>query len=238
MELKSNNILPLYLQLTDQIRKDIENGIYKRGQKIPTELELCDLYKVSRITVRKALKELEKENLLVRERGKGTFIATVMLRRDIAHNTSFTKICQATNQTPGAKTIKSVIEDATPEDMEALNLPEGSKVIVLERIRYANSVPVAIEFSRFPERFSFLLDEDLNNASLISILSEQYGITFNNSSYKIIKLVYATYEQARYLSLSTGYPLISIASLSNDADGTPCHRSLQLIVGDKFELYI
>ena len=61
---------------------------------------------------------------------------------------------------------------------------------------------------------------------------------FTNSSYKVIKLVYATYEQAKYLSLSPGYPLISIASLSNDADGTPSHRSLQLIVGDKFELYI
>lgn len=238
MELQNDNILPLYLQLTDKIRKDIDSGIYKRGQKIPTELELCDLYGVSRITVRKALNELEKENLLVRERGKGTFVATVMLRRDIAHNTSFTKICQATNQTPGAKTIKSVIEDATQEDKEALNLAEGSRVIVLERIRYANSVPVAIEFSRFPERFSFLLDEDLNNASLISILSEKHGITFTNSSYKIIKLVFATYEQAHYLSLSSGYPLISISSLSNDADGVPSHRSLQLIVGDKFELYI
>lgn len=238
MELKNDNILPLYLQLTEQLRKDIESGVYKRGQKIPTELELCDLYKVSRITVRKALKELEKENLLVRERGKGTFISMVMLRRDIAHNTSFTKICQATNQTPGAKTIKSVIEEATEEDQEALKLPPGSRVIVLERIRYANSVPVAIEFSRFPERFSFLLDEDLNNASLLSILSEKYGIKFTNSSYKVIKLVYAAYEQAKYLSLSPGYPLISIASLSNDADGTPSHRSLQLIVGDKFELYI
>lgn len=238
MDLQHKDFMPLYSQLTEQLKKEIENGTYKRGQKIPTEMELCELYKVSRITVRNALNELEKENLIIRRRGTGTFVAPVMLKRDVSHNSSFTEICQATHQTPGAKTIKSVIEPATQEDTELLKLPPDARVIVLERIRYANGTPVSIEISRFPERFSFLLEEDLNDRSLIAVLRDHYHITFTPGCPKTIKLVYATYEQAKYLSLSAGYPLISIASLSNDQNGDPAHRSRQLIVGDKFELYV
>ena len=229
---------PLYLQLKNQLLENISAGVYAKGQKIPTENELAQNFSVSRITVRKALKELEQEGLLVRHQGKGTFVTDHSLRRDISHNSSFSDICQATGLTPGARTIKSVIEDATDSDIKELGISPDSKVIVLERIRYADSNPVAIEFSRFPESFSFLIEEDLNNASLIELLSEKYDIHFTSTSTKTLKLVYATYEQAKYLSLPKGYPLISIACVSYDANRKPCHRSLQLIVGDKFELYV
>lgn len=229
---------PLYLQLKNQLLDDISAGVYTKGQRIPTENELAQTFSVSRITVRKALKELEQEGLLVRRQGKGTFVADHSLRRDILHNSSFTEICRSAGLTPGARTIKSVIEDATPSDVAELGIAPDSKVIALERIRYADGIPVAIEFSRLPERFSFLIEEDLNDASLIQVLADKYNIRFTSTGPKTLKLVYATYEQAKYLSLSKGYPLISIACVSFDASGTPCHRSLQLIVGDKFELYV
>ena len=143
----------------------------------------------------------------------------------------------STGLVPGARTIKSVLEDATASDIEELGVEPGSKIVVLERIRYANEVPVAIEFSRLPERFSFLIQEDLNDASLIQVLAEKYNVHFTGTGIKTLKLVYATYEQAKYLSLSKNYPLISISCVSCEANGQPCHRSLQLIVGDRFELY-
>lgn len=228
---------PLYLQLKKQLLENISAGVYSKGQKIPTENELAQIFSVSRITVRKALKELEQEGLLVRHQGKGTFVTDHSLRRDISHNSSFTEICSSTGLTPGGRTIKSVFEDATPSDVKELGVEPESKVIALERIRYADGIPVAIEISRFPEDFSFLIEEDLNNASLVTLLADKYNIHFTGTGTKTLKLVYATYEQAKYLSLPKGYPLISIACVSHDANGRPCHRSLQLIVGDKFELY-
>ena len=235
--LSTETAQPLYLHLKNQLLKNISSGSYAKGQKIPTENELAKNFSVSRITVRKALQELEQEGLLVRHQGKGTFITDHSLRRDISHNSSFTEICRATGQVPGARTIKSVIEDATQQDETELGIASGSKVIVLERIRYADNTPVAIEFSRFPEQFSFLIEEDLNNSSLIDLLAEKHSIRFTGTGTKTLKLVYATYEQAKYLSLPKGYPLISISCVSYDATGRPCHRSRQLIVGDKFELY-
>lgn len=237
MELILDNTLPLYIQLANQLRFDIENKKYKKGERIPTEQELCQIYNVSRITVRNALEELAKEHLLVRKQGKGTFIAREKFNRDISRGSSFTQVCLETGQVPGAKVIKSIIEDATPADILELNLPENSKIIVIERIRYADNVPVAFEISRFPERFTFLINEDLNNVSLISLLSKKYNITFDRCT-KIIELVYATYEMSRYLSIANCYPLISISSLSCDSDSIPAHRSLQYVVGDKFKFYI
>ena len=67
--------LPLYQQLVELLKEEIHVGRYKQGQKLPTELELCKLYHVSRNTVRSALQQLEKENLLLRQQGKGTFVS-------------------------------------------------------------------------------------------------------------------------------------------------------------------
>ncbi len=110
-------------------------------------------------------------------------------------------------------------------------------MIVLDRIRYAGDVPVSVESSRMPEEFAFLLREDMNNVSLFQVLREKYGVVFY-PGHKEIELTFASHETARYLQIKTGYPLISISAVSVNASGEPIHRSTQLIVGDKFKLYL
>lgn len=237
MPLNKQDILPLYKQLIDLLRMDIEEGKFKKGEKIPTETELSKLYNVSRITVRNALEELAKENLLIRKQGKGTFVNTEKLSRGIQGLQSFSDMCHEIGRKPGAKVIKCIIEDANDRDIEILELEPNSKIIVIERIRYADNVPVALEISRLPERFTFLLEEDLNDTSMFSILSEKYDVFFMNTR-KTIELVYATYEMSRYLNISQGHPLLSISAVSNDKEGVPSHRSMQFIVADKFKFVV
>ena len=238
--LNNETFHPLYLQLADQLREDIRTGKYKKGEKIPTEEQLSEAYQVSRVTVRNALKILTRDNLLSRKQRKGTFVTEDKLQRNIVLNTSFSNICRENGKVPGSKVLKCMLERANASDVSELLIPENSPVIVLERIRYADDVPVSIETSRFPERFSFLLDEDFNNASLFDILKDKYDIVFYRNPYvkKTIELVFASYETAYYLNLPDGYPLISVSALSCDSDNHPIHRSLQLIVGDKFKLYV
>ena len=69
MGLDNQGSQPLYKQLEEKIIQDIENGIYRKGQKIPTEKELSQMYDVSRITVRKALEEITKQGILERHAG-------------------------------------------------------------------------------------------------------------------------------------------------------------------------
>ena len=81
MESKCDNTKPLYMQLYSTLKDDIENGVYKAGERIPTELELSEKYGVSRITLRNALERLTRDNYLVRYRGRGTFVKSIKYER-------------------------------------------------------------------------------------------------------------------------------------------------------------
>ncbi|KFX19734.1 GntR family transcriptional regulator [Pectobacterium betavasculorum] len=236
-KLDTDSALPLYKQLEQKIKSAILDGKFKAGQKIPTELELSQNYQVSRITVRKALESLTRDNLLTRVSGKGTFVSAEKFQRDMSGIVSFSELCRSQGRKPGARTIKSVIETPAKDVQDALALSEGERIIVLERIRYADDVPVSLEITRFPETFSFLLTEDLNHQSLYQILRDNYDIYFTRSA-KVIELVYASYDVAHYLAIPTGYPLISITSRIIDNHGKASCSSTQLIVGDKIRFFV
>lgn len=98
--------LPLYQQLAELLKEGISTGRYKQGQKLPTELELCELYHVSRNTVRGALRQLEKENLLLRQQGKGTFVSKKKYNHHIVPARSFTDMCREIGCKADAKVIQ------------------------------------------------------------------------------------------------------------------------------------
>lgn len=238
MHLESESAEPLYIQLAYIIREDIQNGKYNADQKIPTEKELSEIYSVSRITIRSALDILVRENLLTRRRGKGTFIVSKKLYKSMSGIYSFTDICNINGMKPGAKTIKCVIEDAEPDDISELNLSSEDKVIAVERIRYADGTPVSMEISRYPaETYQFLLDEDLNNNSLFSVLKDKHNIQFSHAT-KVIEVKRATYQMATYLGVPKDYPLLYISSLTYDMANTPSHRTQQYINSDRFKLIV
>ena len=237
MGLDNQGSQPLYKQLEEKIIQDIENGIYRKGQKIPTEKELSQMYDVSRITVRKALEEITKQGILERHAGKGTYVASVKLQRSIATFMSFTECCEAQGLKPGARMIKNVIEDATAEDCDTLEIEPESKVLAIDRIRYADGVPGSLEQGRFTEDYFYLLQENLNDCSLFQILREKYGITLTSGK-NILELAYASFEVSRYLQIPSRSPLLLMSGLIMDGNGKNVFYSKQYIVGDKFKFYL
>ena len=229
--------LPLYQQLVELLKEEIHVGRYKQGQKLPTELELCKLYHVSRNTVRSALQQLEKENLLLRQQGKGTFVSKKKYNHHIVPARSFTDMCREIGCKPDAKVIKSVIKDPSEADVVFLDLRPEAKIIAIERIRYTDGVPVELEFSHCPESFSFLLDEDLNHCSMLELLREKYGIWFTKSRISL-EVTFASYEMSHYLSVQKDYPLLLINSELSDQNGMPSCRCVQYVVGDKFKMIL
>lgn len=236
MQLDEQSSVPLYVQLEQQITGLIEDGEFKTGDRIPTEQELGRRFGVSRVTVRKALKPLAERGLLERKTGKGTFIAERKLSRSLSNVISFSQMCRMQGAHPGGKTLRIDLVPATAEDIEKLHLTDGELVLLLQRLRYADGVPVMIETTRFPERFFFLMDEDLNDTSLYEILARHH--IRMSTSIKTLDIALADYKEAKYLKVPLRHSLLSIASVAESADGKYAHTTCQLCVTDRFKLYV
>lgn len=237
MELNNTIAKPLYKQLEDQLKEEIDTGKRKAGSRLPTENELSTTYNVSRVTVRKALAGLSELGYLNRKSGKGTFVAEKRIQRNISKGvTGFSEMCRTMGAVPGAKTIKIAIEDPTEKDMELMHITPDKKILVLERIRYADEKPVLLEINRFPESFSFLFGEDLNDSSLYEIL-RKHNIILDHSR-KTLDIVFANAQEAKSLNISKGYPLLRISSTIHDVDNTITNLCKQLCIGDKFQFII
>lgn len=228
---------PLYKQLEETLRKEIDSGKQAPGSRFPTENELSQSYQVSRVTVRKALDELSKQGYLTRKPGKGTFVAEKKIQRGLSGVLCYSDMCRVMGYTPGAKTIKVALEEPTEEQAELLELEKDEPMLVVERLRLADEKPVLLEINRFPEEFFFLFDKNLNDASLYGIIKAEKGIVFTQSS-KTVEIVFANYQEAKYLGVTKGYPLLSIKSIVQDAAGGSKHLCHQLCIADKFKLMV
>lgn len=237
MPLDNTISTPLFKQLADTLRSAIDSGEYPAGSRLPTENELCQRYSVSRVTVRKALDELSLGEYLVRKPGKGTFVAEKKFQRNLSGVLGYSEMCRRMGYEPGARTIRIGLEEPTEEEMYQLGLAKDEQMLVVERLRLADGEPVLLEVNKFPEKFFFLFNEDLNNTSLYEVIRNKTGIVFTHSS-KLLEIVFASYQEARYLNVSKGHPLLSIKSTVQDDTGENRQLSHQLCIADKFKLMV
>ncbi|WP_052404736.1 GntR family transcriptional regulator [Bacillus rubiinfantis] len=155
MTIKKDNAQPLYLQIAKLIEEKIYNGELTTGQKIYTEVELMNLYNVSRVTVRQVFRELLDKGLIERKQGKGTFVKYNHLSHQLYSPKGLFETLLEAGYTP--ETVLLDFTSVVPPKAvsEALNISPGKKVIKFDRIYYVKSDPIV--FSRF--YLSPLLDE-------------------------------------------------------------------------------
>ena len=228
---------PLYEQLREKLQQEIESGKREPGSRFPTENELCKLYDVSRVTVRKALEELTKQGLLVRNAGKGTFVAEEKMQRSLASVLSYSEMCRVMGTVPGGKIIRKALENPTNDQRQKLQLGEDEQMLVIERLRTSDGVPTSLETACFSEDFFFLFDEQLDDVSLYNLIKERKGIEFAQSR-KILEIVLANKIEARYLGINKGHSLLCITSVVEDVTGTYRHLSRQLCIADRFRYIV
>lgn len=159
---------PLYRQLQRKLRGSIESGALNPDDPLPAERDLAKALKVSRITIRKALKELVREGLLTRRQGSGTFVAN-RVEKNFSHLTSFSEDMRSRGLVPSSKWLEKKQSVVTSEEVMNYGLSPGTKVYRLSRIRIANNEPMSVEFAIVPtfcvpdiESFGQSLYETLN----------------------------------------------------------------------------
>lgn len=169
---------PVYLQIRDDLKTKIEQGIYRPGDQLPTERELCEKYDVSRMTANKALVLLEQKGFIERIRGKGSYVSQNPIHKVFEESTSFSDdICDA-HQKPGSVLLEYKLLD--PKDIPKISRClrcEHDKVIYFRRLRTVNEKPVAISQTYLSSRIVPRVDLASLDGSLYQYLKDEYGIT-------------------------------------------------------------
>jgi GntR family transcriptional regulator len=172
-----HSFTPLYRQLKDIFLEKITGNEWE-DLKIPSEAELCKLYSVSRITVRQALSELENEGYIVKYRGKGSFINVPRIEQDLPSFYSFAEDFKKIGYNPVNKLIEFQLQKASKEIATVLNLDVNDReVYYFNRLRYADKILVAIEFTYLPASvFPGLTKEMLSSKPLYEIMKSNYSV--------------------------------------------------------------
>jgi GntR family transcriptional regulator len=138
--------LPLYQQLQRALREAIDQGVYGPAEALPAERQLAAELAISRITVRKAIDALVEEGLLVRRAGAGNFVNT-RIEKNFAKLTSFSEDMRSRGRMPRSVWLKRLEGTVTPEEALRLRLSPGAPVYRFHRIRYADDMPMCLEYA-------------------------------------------------------------------------------------------
>lgn len=227
MKLDSSISTPLYDQLKQKLREAINQGEYKQGEKLPNETELCDIYGVSRITVRKAIQELCDEGFLERKQGKGTFVMKKRVTREMVTVDGFTDFVKLLGKRPTKKILLCEEMKATPKLAESLQIEEDAPVLRLLRLMYVDGQPFTIDETHYSlERFPHLASHFLENVSTYDVLKNIYHVKMHGgTTHKIITVDPATSEEAEYLECKVGETLFNIDKIVYDENKVPIHTS-------------
>lgn len=173
---------PKYRQIADHIRERIDDGDWAVGDQVPTEARLCEQFGVSRITVVKALDRLVDEGLLVREQGRGTYVAQPLLAHEPSELLSFTESMRRRGKLPGSRVLDKSSRVASARLREQLRLEPGQKVWRLRRLMLADGDPIGVQTSWLPaSRFPKLGGRITDDVSLYETLRDSYRTSIDSA---------------------------------------------------------
>jgi len=206
---------PLYQQIKGLITRELEAGVWKPGEAIPSELDLAARFRVSQGTVRKAIDELAADNLLVRRQGKGTFVAT---HAEQHTQYRFLRLMRDDGQQPGmSRRLLEVRRTRAPADVaRALDLKPGDAVVQLRRLLLAEDQPVVLDDIWLPGLpFKGLSAERLadHKGPLYGMFEAEFGVRMIRADERI-RAVAADAPTAVLLAVPEGAPLLSVERLS------------------------
>lgn len=222
-----------YMQIVNYYSDIIDLGKMDEGDQMPTEGEICELFNVSRITVRKALDALCQNGYIYKIQGKGSFVAHKKTGMQLNSLFSFSDEMRMMGHEPSTRLISHRIITPSKKVAKMLMLSGGQKVYVFERLRCADAVPMALELVHLPfHRFPGVENQDITG-SLYKLLSEQYGCERNRAE-QSIRADLAGQHTAKVLEIKSGAPVLYITRVTFERTGIPFEYVESTYRGDKY----
>lgn len=227
---------PIYKRIEKDLRKEILNGNFKQGDMLPSELELCRRYGVTRMTVRQAINNLFVDGFVHRFKGRGTFVT--FNKTEMDQNSKYPFFSFTREMIGGeAELVNFVmefkIEDADEIVEKKLGLNEGEKVYYVERVRKANNLPLVSERLYLPVKLFPNLTKDAFLHSFHDYVQNELNFVIKNQLTSIEARSLAP-SVAEVLHCMENEPALYMSSVAYRDDGVPFMYNRQYFLGTHF----
>lgn len=219
----------------DRVRRHLEaviDGGLGPHEKLPTERELADEFDISRLTVRRALDQLENDGIVYRVQGAGTFVSEKSITKSF-ELTSFSEDMRARGLVPGSLSTHAEVVPAGARIGYALGLSPADLVVHIRRVRTADDAPMCAEDSYLPEALVPGLVERLGNESLYRVLDEQFALRLDRAD-QVIKVTVLEPAVAEELQVPPFSPAFLVSRTGYDDRGRAVEFAESLYRGDRY----
>lgn len=228
-------VAPRYHQVYVTLRAWVRDGTYPPGSQIPTEPELCEIFGVSRITVRKAIEDLAREGWLVRQQGRGTFVQLSAARE--AASLDLNEVRGHVADLAASTEVRDlVVRDVEPDEetRAALDLPPEARVQRAAHVRVLRGVPLGYITTFVPLDIAARVDvAEMARRPMFELLGRA-GVEIGEAE-QLIGATLAGVEAARALGVEVGAPLLRLTRVVFDAKSRPVERVVALYRADAYQ---
>jgi GntR family transcriptional regulator len=229
---------PLYAALRERLKAEILGGRRKPGAKLPSEAELTAQLGVSRITVRQALSDLQKEGLVLKVHGKGSFVAAPPVTHELSRLAGLAEALSGAGRTIHTRVLSLKSVKAPAAAASALGLTAGTAVTQLRTLRYLDRAPLVLCDSWIPLDIGTRLKRaDLAGGDVLSLCEQSLGIAIGDAEVSI-GAISADRRHGRLLGVPEGAALVAVRRLVRGADGRPIHVESGAYRADRFQYHL
>jgi len=235
-----NVATPLYQQIKDHCQHCIQSGIYPVDSRLPSERQLAEKFMVSRMTVTKAFKELEREGWVYARSGKGTFVAPrTIIDQTLETLTSFTEDMAAQNLKVTSKILEIGVEKVDDSIAKKLRISPGTLIFILERFRMADEELISLERTHIPYALCPEIEKnfDFSQESLYKVLREQYSFQLVVAQ-QTVEARLPTEAEMKKLGIEKSKPVLSFERSTLNENSHPVEFVKSVYLGDRYKLKI
>ncbi|MDD3807773.1 MAG: GntR family transcriptional regulator [Candidatus Marinimicrobia bacterium] len=237
-KIDKNSIIPFYYQLQEVLENLIEQGYYKPDEKLPSENDLKEYLGISRATAQRAIKNLVDRGLAYRIQGKGTFVANKSIRFSIVASLSFSAEMIGMNKKVRSKLICADEIKAHKLISKMLKADENTRFYSIQRLRYVDEVPIALQTSYLPvDLVPGLIHKDIEEHSMFMTIKNEYGLNIVDAE-ETLQAVKATSYEANLLNIKPGDSVFLLERITKIDSGEVLEFVKTILRGDKGKFYV
>jgi GntR family transcriptional regulator len=223
---------PLYGKVEEILASEIAQGEFEPGDRLPSEDEMIARFDVSRITVRRAVQNLIQRGIVEIQRGRGTFVLAPTVTQDLTRLTGFVEDMENHRRKASARVLRQGVVAASERVAHRLGISKGTRVMRIERVRLADSVPMSFDETYLPlEIGRKIVKNDLRVMPIFTLLEQKYGIPLTEAEYSL-EAAAASAPIANALNVAEGAPIFRIERTSLTTEGRPVDYEVLSYRGD------